>query len=82
MAFSLFESKSSSSTNTTTTEVNSRNRSLASSANYNNSNNLTIGLGTEGDPFAVPGDTVKITGIIILGAVLAIGVVVYLWRKT
>lgn len=75
-------SQSSSSTTNTTTEVNSRNRSLASSVNNNNSGNLAIGFGTEGDPFSGPGDNVKITALLVVGAVAGVALLIFLWRKT
>jgi hypothetical protein len=79
---SLFGGNKTSSTSTTTTEVNSRNRTFNSSVNNNNSGNLNLAIGSgAGDPFAAPGDNLKITAVIIGGLVLAVAVAVKLWRE-
>lgn len=79
---SLFGGNKTSSSTSTTTEVNSRNRTFNSSVNNANSGNLNLAIGSgAGDPFAAPGDNVKITAVIIGGLVLAVAVAVKLWRK-
>lgn len=73
--------KSSTSSTATTTEVNSRNRTFNSSTNNSNSGNLNLSIGGGADPFGAPGDTVKITAVIVGGLVLAVALAVKLWKK-
>lgn len=61
---SLFGGNKTSSTTSTAIAVDSYNRSIATSENNSHSGNLNIAIGPDaGNPFAAPGDTVKLTAL-------------------
>lgn len=79
--FDLFSSKSNVANTTTTVAVDSYNRAFNSSRNNSNSNNLSIALGTDADPFGLPGESLQKSALLVVAALVLAGLAAWVFVR-